>query len=464
MNYKDATISDIRDALDSKSMSVSQVVNEALQQIKKTEELNIFIDKYEKLDGYIKNAEEMIEKGTQGKLTGVPIAIKDNICVEDEKVSAASKILEGFKSPYDATVIQKLKNEGAIPIGRVNMDEFAMGSSTINSSYGTTKNPFDKERVSGGSSGGSAASVSSGCTPLSLGSDTGGSIRQPASFCGVVGLKPTYGSVSRHGLIALSSSLDVIGPIGKSVDDVETVFNIIEGVDLFDSVGGIFPKKNIEKKKVIGIPKGILEWGEVKEIVKKTFNETVEKMKESGYEVKEVDIPLMNESVSIYYIIQPAEASSNLARFDGVRYGKRGDGEDLFETYIKTRGENFGDEVSRRIVLGTYVLSAGYFDAYYKKAVDVRSLLSKQFDSALKDVDVIALPTTPDVAFKETDKKTPLEMYAEDIFTLQANLTGMPSISVPMNKNELPLGIQFIGRHNSEKTLFDYGRLVESLV
>ena len=348
--------------------------------------------------------------------------------------------------------------------GRTNLDEFAMGSSTEWSVYGTTYNPHDTERVSGGSSGGSAAAVAMGAVPIALGSDTGGSIRQPASFCGVVGLKPTYGTVSRHGLIALGSSLDVIGPLARNTNDAKMLFKAIQNEkEHYDSTAGLFEKLGGNNtQKTIGVP-DTLESANISKETLEAFNTTLEHMERAGYTVRQVTLPIMEKAGSIYYIIQPAEASSNLARFDGVRYGYHADGADVWGDYIQTRSSGFGDEVTRRIVVGTYVLSAGYYDAYYKKAIEARKAMQKAFLEVLRDVEVIAMPTTPDIAFTEGAIQDPVAMYAEDRLTLQANLTGLPALSVPMQVEGMPRGIQFIGNYNAEAVLFDYAKNIENI-
>ncbi|MDO8565254.1 MAG: Asp-tRNA(Asn)/Glu-tRNA(Gln) amidotransferase subunit GatA [bacterium] len=397
---------------------------------------------------------------TSGPLSGKTIAIKDNILFEGHKVSAGSKILENFTAPYDATVIKKLKEAGAVIIGRTNCDEFAMGSSTENSAYGVTKNPHDLERVAGGSSGGSAAAVASGMADLALGSDTGGSIRQPAALCGVVGLKPTYGRVSRYGLIAMASSFDQIGPFGKSVSDVEAVYNVIKGEDPMDSTTQEFPISNFQFSKKIGIPKNFVESEGVSEEVKKNFAEAIEKFKSLGYEIKEIDLPNIQYSLPVYYIIMPAEASSNLARFDGVKYGLHKDGENIIDDYFQTRGEGFGLEVRRRIILGTYVLSSGYYDEYYGKAVEARRLITRELRNLFTEVDLMLTPTTPSPAWKIGEKsKNPLEMYLEDIFTVHANISGCPAISLPSGfAGKLPLGIELTADLGREDNLFTAGK------
>ena len=372
-------------------------------------EINSYLEVYDDVLEQAKKADDRIKSGKNiSVLTGIPIALKDNILNEGKITSAASKILENYKATYDATVVKKLKDEGVVFIGRTNMDEFAMGGSTENSAYGTTKNPHDLSRVPGGSSGGSTAAVALNGALASLGSDTGGSVRQPASFCGVVGLKPTYGAVSRYGLIAMGSSLEQIGPIGKSVSDVEILFDAIKGYDKMDSTSvpdNFYKKQNKKEKFKIGIPKHFMKEG-IDEDVLENFNESVRKLKSLGYEVKEISLPNIKYSLAVYYVIMPAEASTNLARFDGIKYGLRKEGEDLLGNYLETREVGFGAEVKRRMILGTHVLSSGYYDAYYNKANIVRELIKSDFDKAFENVNVIITPTSPTPAFKIGEKKT----------------------------------------------------------
>ncbi len=397
-----------------------------------------------------------------GPLSGKTIAIKDNILFEGHKVSAGSKILENFTASYDATVVKKLKEAGAIIVGRTNMDEFAMGASTENSAYGVTNNPYDKERITGGSSGGSAAAVAAGMADMALGSDTGGSIRQPAALCGVVGLKPTYGRVSRHGLIALASSFDQIGPFTKTVSDAELLHNIIKGRDPMDSttIGEDTYPTDKQLKKVIGVPKKFVESEGVSGEVRENFSQAVEKFRSLGYEVKEIDLNYIQYALAVYYIIMPAEASSNLARFDGVKYGLYKEGETGIDDYFETRGAGFGPEVRRRIILGTYVLSSGYYDEYYGQAVAMRELIRKELRELFEGVDAMLTPTTPSPAWKVGEKsKSPLEMYLEDIFTVHANISGCPAISLPSGfAGKLPLGIELTADLGREDILFALGK------
>ncbi|MBI2673935.1 MAG: Asp-tRNA(Asn)/Glu-tRNA(Gln) amidotransferase subunit GatA [Candidatus Zambryskibacteria bacterium] len=418
---------------------------------KKDKDIHAFLEVFEDAKSY-----------GEGPLSGKTIALKDNILFEGHKVSAASKILANFTATYDATVVKKLKDAGAIIVGRTNMDEFAMGSSTEHSAFGVTKNPHDLERVPGGSSGGSAAAVAAGMASVAIGSDTGGSIRQPAALCGVVGLKPTYGRVSRYGLIAMASSLDQIGPFAKTVGEVEEVYNVIKGMDPMDSTtisDSAYPRER-KFSKTIGIPKKFVESKGVSKEVRQNFSEAVKRFKSLGYTIKDVDLPSLTYALPVYYIIMPAEASSNLARFDGVKYGLHKDGVNSIDDYFETRGEGFGREVRRRIILGTYVLSSGYYDEYYGKAVQARSLITKELRNLFKDVDLMLTPTTPGPAWKVGEKsKDPLEMYVEDIFTVPANIAGLPSISVPSGLTDsLPLGIELTAGPGREDSLFIAGK------
>ncbi len=406
-----------------------------------------------------------------GLLAGIPVAIKDNMVSIGDPSSSCSKMLEGYEGIYDATVVKKLKEAGAIIIGKTNMDEFAMGSSTKTSCFGMTKNPWDLERVPGGSSGGAASTIASQQVFLSLGSDTGGSIRQPASFCGIVGLKPTYGRVSRYGLMAFASSLDQIGPLGKNVQDVALCMNVISGNDDFDATSSTTPVPDFLKylnqdiKGIkIGIPQEYFIEGLNVEI-KKIILDSIEKLEKLGAEIIKISLPHTKYAVSTYYVLAPAEASSNLGRFDGIRYGHRTtQAKNVDELYNKSRSEGFGDEVKRRIMMGTHVLSAGFFDAYFKKAQKVRTLIKRDFDLAFEKVDVILTPVSPTTAFKLTDIKTPVELYLEDIFTIPANMAGLPGLSVPAGLVQgLPVGIQFLGKHFDEGTLLKVGSAFEKV-
>ena len=396
-------------------------------------------------------------------LLGVPIAVKDNMCTDGIKTTCASKILGNFVPPYDATVITRFKQAGYVLCGKPNMDEFAMGSSTENSGFFITKNPWDLERIPGGSSGGSAAAVAAGECIAALGSDTGGSIRQPAACCGVVGLKPTYGRVSRYGLVAFASSLDQIGPITKDVTDTALLMNVISGHDVRDSTSADIPtpdftqalKKDVKGMK-IGLPKEYFIEGMDPE-VEKAVKDAVKTLEGLGATIVEVSLPHTDYAVATYYILATSEASSNLARYDGVKYGFRASGaKDLLDMYMKSRSRGFGPEVKRRIMLGTYALSAGYYDAYYKKCQQVRTLIKRDFDEAFKTVDIIATPTAPTAAFKIGEKSSdPLQMYLSDIFTISVNLAGIPGISIPcgFTRLNLPIGLQLLGRHFDEESI-----------
>ena len=402
-------------------------------------------------------------------LAGIPIAVKDNILVQGWEITAGSQILENHKGAYDATVIERLKNAGAILIGRTNMDEFAMGSSTETSHYGSTKNPHDRTKVPGGSSGGSAVAVAAGFVPCALGSDTGGSVRQPASLCGVVGLKPTYGRVSRYGLIPMASSLDQIGPFTNTIEDAALVMEVIEGKDENDAtsieLASTTAPELIEpdvKGLRIGLPKEYFVEG-MDEEIRMRIDEAVKKFEAAGAIIKEVSLPHAKYALAAYYIVAPSEITSNLGRFDGLRYGYHSQGSNLLDTYERTRGEGFGPEVKRRIMLGSYTLSAGYYDAYYKKALQVRSLIKQDFDEALKEVDVILTPTSPSVAWDLGAKfDDPITMYLSDIYTITANLAAIPAISIPCGTaHGLPVGLQLMGKAFDEHMLYRAGMWFE---
>ncbi len=429
-----------------------------LENIKsKDSEIRSFIEVWE--DEVRKKAKDLELKKEKGKLYGYIAAIKDNMLIEGKQITAASKILKGHISTYTATAVKRLIDEDALIIGRTNMDEFAMGSSNENSAYFPTKNPNNLEYVPGGSSGGSAACVAADFCDISLGSDTGGSIRQPASFCGIYGLKPTYGTVSRYGLIAFASSLDQIGPFAKTVDDIKKVYDVIKGFDENDLT--TYPEiPEIPPKKIEEITLGIINFDEkgCDDEVINNFQKAINEISKKVKNVKKIEIPHLKYAIGAYYIISSSEASSNLARFDGIRYGRYIEGDDLGESYEKTRGEGFGSEVKRRILLGTYALSAGYYDAYYLKAQKIRALIKKDFDEAFKEADVLMIPTTPTTAFKIGEKiSNPLSMYLNDIFTVSVNLAGICGLNIPYGKNEknLPYGIQLIGNNFCEDYLFE---------
>jgi aspartyl-tRNA(Asn)/glutamyl-tRNA(Gln) amidotransferase subunit A len=399
-----------------------------------------------------------------GPLAGVPVALKDNLCVRDMRTTASSKILETYTPPYTATVVERLEAAGAVIVGKTNCDEFAMGSSTENSAFGPARNPWALDRTPGGSSGGSAVAVAAQCAPIALGSDTGGSIRQPASFCGVFGLKPTYGRVSRYGLLAFASSLDQIGPFTRTVADAALTLGIIAGADAHDatSAPGIVPDYTAAlngdiRGLRVGVPRAFVSDG-VDHVIKQAFDTALETLQSLGATLVDIDLPHARYAIPVYYLVCTAEASSNLARYDGVRYGYRGaatrhDG--LKEMYSRTRDEGFGAEVKRRIVLGTYVLSAGYYDAFYLKALQVRTLMRRDYDAAFERVDVVAMPTSPIPPFKLGEKADdPLQMYLADIFTVSANLVGLPGISIPCGfAGSLPIGFQLLGRPFDEPTV-----------
>src|SRR3989344_365002 len=433
---------------------------------KRNKDLNAYLEVFDDVEKQAEAADARRVKGESHPLLGIPLAIKDNILIEGRKAGAASKILENYVATYDATVITKLKSAGAVFLGRTNMDEFAHGSSTENSAYGPTKNPFDVERVPGGSSGGSAAAVAANMALGALGTDTGGSVREPASFCGVVGLKPTYGSVSRSGLIAMGSSLDQAGPLARTVEDAELIFNAIKGADPLDSTSIENSKLKIENSKKIGVPRHLLEKGLDADVLQQ-FEKSLDTLRAKGYEVVDIELPLAGLALAVYYVIMPAEVSANLARFDGVRYGLSLKGENLFDDYAKTRGLGVGAEVRRRIMLGTYVLSSGYYDAYFGKATAARAELAREIAGVLENVSLIATPTTTSPATKLGEKTDdPLAMYLLDIFTVTANLTGNPAISVPMGTvtregKELPVGIQLTAAHGDESALFTAGKLLQ---
>lgn len=450
-----------------KEISVRELVSAYLDHAKKlNEEIHAVIEFFEgaELDQRIAKAQEMIDSGNSHVLCGIPYVTKDNILIDGHIASAASRMLRDYKATYNATVIEKLNTVGAIPIGRTNMDDAAMGSSTESSYYGPTKNPLDITRVPGGSSGGSAAAVAGNMCLFALGTDTGGSIRQPAAFCGVSGMYPTYGAVSRSGAIAMGSSLDQIGPMAKDVEDVKVVFEVISGQDILDAttLSEETRKKIAEKKigKVIGVPYHLLNMEGIDASVRKNFEESVELLKKSGYEIRDIELPNAHLGLAVYYIVMPAEVSSNLSRYDGMKYGFRAPGKDLLETYTKTRHDGFGKEVRRRIMLGTYVLSAGYYDAYYTKALKVRELIKRDFEKVFADgVDAVITPTTPTTAFKPGEKTDPLSMYLADIFTVTANLCHTPALSIPSGKDDqgLPFGLQFTANQGREDILFAIG-------
>jgi len=455
-NLLNQTGTQIAESIKNNKLSEKEVCSFSKERINKNANLNAFVESYE----------APIEADGNSPLKGVPIAIKDNICIKGKRITCASKILSSHISVYDATVITRLKKAGLKIIGTTNMDEFAFGSSTENSCYGVTKNPWDIQRVPGGSSGGSAAAVAARLVPFALGSDTGGSIRQPASFCGIVGFKPTYGRVSRYGLIAFGSSLDQIGPLTTNFTDCAQLLNIICGFDEHDSTSAPIEKKDFSKSLVedvmglkIGMPRQYFAKG-IDEEIKNAILEVSRLLKEKGAEIVDIDLPHTEYAVATYYIIGSSEASSNLQRFDGIKYGLRESASNLLDIYKNSRRTGFGDESKRRIFLGTYSLSSGYYDAYYVRALKVRSLIKKDFDEAFKKVDVILTPTSPTAAFKIGEKVTdPLSMYLSDIYTISVNLAGLPAVSFPcgFTKNNLPIGAQLITKEFDEETLIRAG-------
>ncbi|NQT00070.1 MAG: Asp-tRNA(Asn)/Glu-tRNA(Gln) amidotransferase subunit GatA [Candidatus Omnitrophica bacterium] len=464
MKLHTLTAHELVDLYRQKKASPKEVVQDLFKRIDQTDSLVKALCLLDKKDVLAQCAQLEQRSSRKGKLFGIPVVVKDNFCVQGQDTTCSSRILKGFKPPYDATVVSRLKQAGAIILAKANMDEFAFGSSCETSCYGATHNPWDLQRIPGGSSGGSAASVAADETILALGSDTGGSIRQPASLCGVVGLKPTYGRVSRYGLIAFASSLDQIGPLTKDVQDAAMLMNVISGHDPNDSTSaeqevGDYTKSlhNDVRGTKIGIPREYFAEGLDAE-VKQAVEEALDGLKKLGAQVKEISLPHSEYAVADYYIVATAEASSNLARFDGVQYGFRSSGfSDLLGMYNKTRGAGFGEEAKRRIILGTYALSSGYYDAYYLRALKVRRLIKDDFDQAFKDCDCIITPTSPTVAFKLGEKAdNPLAMYLSDIFTISANLAGVPAISIPcgLNSQGLPIGLQIIARPFDEETIF----------
>ena len=468
MDITELTVHELQDKLAKKEITVLDITKAYLQNIEeKEDDIKAFVTILK--DEALKQAEEVqgkIDEGEiKGEFAGIPIGIKDNICTKGVKTTCSSKMLENFVSPYDATVMEKINKENMIMLGKLNMDEFAMGGSTEYSYFHKTRNPWNLNKVPGGSSGGSAAAVAANLVPWALGSDTGGSIRQPSSFCGVVGLKPTYGLVSRYGLVAFASSLDQIGPITKDVKDSAILLNIIAGHDDKDSTSANQEKidyvkalKNDVKGLKIGVPKEFFGEG-INEEVKASLDKAIEMYKELGAEVEECSLDIAKYSLAAYYIIACAEASSNLGRFDGIRYTYRTkEFGNLKELYKKTRSEGFGPEVKRRIILGTYVLSSGYYDAYYKKAQKVRTLVMNEFKKAFEKYDVLLTPTSPTVAFDIGSKSNnPLEMYLADICTVSVNIAGLPGISIPcgLDKEGMPIGMQLIGKRFDESTILN---------
>lgn len=468
MNITELTVHELQDKLKNKKLTVTEITQAYINRIEEKEkDVQAFVTTLtQEAMKQAREIQDKIEKNEiQGNYAGIPIGIKDNICTKGIKTTCSSRMLENFISPYDATVVENLKKENMIDLGKLNMDEFAMGGSTEYSYFKKTRNPWNLNKVPGGSSGGSAAAVAANLVPWALGSDTGGSIRQPASFCGVVGLKPTYGLVSRYGLVAFASSLDQIGPITKDVKDSAMLLNLIAGHDEKDTTSANREKidytkclKNDVKGLKIGVPKEFFGEG-INEEVKASLEKAIEKYKELGAEVEEFSLDIAKYSLATYYIIACAEASSNLGRFDGIRYTYRTpEFKNLKELYKKSRSEGFGPEVKRRIILGTYVLSSGYYDAYYKKAQQVRTLVMNEFNKAFEKYDVILTPTSPTVSFDIGSKSNnPLEMYLSDICTVSVNIAGLPGISIPcgVDKEGMPIGMQLIGNKFCEETILN---------
>jgi len=467
MELDDLTIGEIRAGLIKKEFSAEELSKVYLDKIEKeNDEIFAYLeicrgtaaDQAKAVDEKIKDGEDL------APLAGVPMAVKDNIMVEGVKCTCGSRILENYVAPYDATVIKKIKDQGAVILGKTNMDEFAMGSSTETSAFGPTRNPRDLRRVPGGSSGGSAAAVAAGQCAAALGSDTGGSIRPPACFCGAVGLKPTYGAVSRYGCAAYASSLDQIGPLAKTVADAQTVFAAICGTDGRDSTSAEIAAAGTAKEKYhLGVPKEYFVAG-MDPRVESAIKEKISFLEKQGHKIEEVSLPHSEFALACYYIIATSEASANLARYDGMRYGVAKGGDTVTDAYFAARGQGFGAEVRRRIMLGTYVLSAGYYDAYYVRAQKVRSLIKRDFDRALAQVDAIIAPVSPTLPFAIGEKADdPVQMYLADIFTISVNLAGVPSLAVPCGAADgLPIGLQIIGKHFGESTLFEIGKIIEN--
>ena len=477
MNITDLTVHELKEKLDKKEITITEITKAYVDRIvEKEQDVKAFVTTL--TDEALEKAKEIEEKVNSGEIVseyaGIPVGIKDNMCTKGIKTTCSSKMLENFVAPYDATVVEKLNNENLINLGKLNMDEFAMGTTTEHSAIKTTSNPWDLNKIPGGSSGGSAAAVAAGMVPWALGSDTGGSIRQPASMCGVVGLKPTYGLVSRYGLVAFASSLDQIGPITKDVKDAAILLNLISGHDEKDTTSINVDKKdytkalkNDVKGLKIGVPKEYFEEG-INPEVRQAVKDAIEEYKAMGAIVEEFSLPIAEYALATYYIIACAEASSNLGRFDGIRYGYRTPNfESLKDIFINSRTEGFGPEVKRRIILGTYVLSSGYYDAYYKKAQHVRTLIKNEFNKAFEKYDVLITPTAPNVSFNIGEKSNnPLELYMEDLCTVPINVAGVPAISVPcgLSQDGMPIGMQIIGKHFDEETILNAAYTYEKKV
>jgi len=470
MSIQFKSIADLREMLDDKSISASELIQESLELAKKYKELNCFVTMNEEFSVKKANAID-VNKKTSSRLSGIPLAQKDLFCTEGLRTTCSSKILSNFIPPYTATAVKKLEDAGSITIGKTNMDEFAMGSSNETSFFGNVHNPWKKGYVPGGSSGGSAAAVAAGIVPAATGTDTGGSIRQPAAHCGITGLKPTYGRISRWGMIAFASSLDQAGPLARTAEDCAILLNTMSGHDAKDttSLNSNVPDflENINQP-IDGLKIGLIKEFNLSDLdsqVQARFEESKKAYEKLGAQFIEVSLPNISASVPTYYSIAPAECSSNLSRFDGVRFGHRAEStDDLNDLYIKSRSEGFGDEVKRRILIGTYALSAGYYDAYYKKAQQVRRLIKNDFDNAFQSVDALMTPTSPNTAFEFGSKGTqnPVELYLEDLFTISSNLAGLPAISIPHGQvNSLPVGLQLIGNFLREDQLLNAAHIFQ---
>ena len=463
------TITQLRNDFISGKYTPREAVAESLAVIsEKNKDINAFLDVYTDAAELAADATKVYAQGGEvPALLGVPLAIKNNILIKGKRATGASKILENYTATYDATIIKRLKDAGAIFVGATNLDEFAMGGSTENSAFGVTKNPLDTTRVPGGSSGGSAAAVAMGAVPAAIGTDTGGSIRQPASYCGLVGFKPTYGAVSRFGLMAMGSSLDQAGPMTHTVADAQLLHTVMAGLDPNDATtiaDDTYPTLKDKKTYTFGVPRPFLKNG-VDADVLTAFDTHIEHLRLQGHTVIDIDLPLFEKGLSAYYIVMPAEVSSNLARYDGIRYGFQAQGENLLEVYQKSRAQGFGAEVKRRILLGTYVLSSGYYDAYYTKAELVRRKMRQELSDVFQTVDIILTPTAPTPAFKIGEQSDPLAMYSQDIFTVPVNLTGVPALTFPMgtvNRDgiSLPVGLQYIAPLGGDARLFSIGKAI----
>ena len=470
MSILDLTIEQAHEGLVTKEFSAAELVKASLENIQKQDaDLHAFLTVTSELaQQAAEETDARIAKGeTLLPLSGIPCSVKDAILVQGVRCTAGSKMLDNYIAPYSATVTTMIQEAGAAIVGKTNMDEFGMGASTENSAFGPTKNPHDQDRVPGGSSGGSAASVAAKESIISLGEDTGGSVRQPASFCGVVGLKPTYGAVSRKGVIALASSLDQVGPFGRTTADVEILFNVIKGKDEQDatSVSSLNQSKQMDMKNLrIGVPREYFSEG-IDPQVSEHITKTIQRFQEVGAQITEIELPNTKYALAAYYVINVSEASANLARYDGIRYGLHKESTDLLDEYLDSRGEGLGKEVKRRIMLGTYALSAGYYEAYYLKAQKVRSLLKQDFEKAFENVDVVMGPTSPVLPFKIGERtQDPLAMYLIDIYTVPVNLVGLPAISLPVGKvGDLPVGLQVIAPPFREDILFAVGKTLENL-